>query len=210
MTRRSLHAVGRVTRSATTTPRSVGILGLQGCFVPHAKKLEALGCLPVRIVYPADLDQCHGLIMPGGESTTMLKTMTDGLWDALLDFGKRRPIWGICAGSILLANEVSHPVQQSLGLMDMAVVRNAYGAQNESFITELNLALNDDLFVEEAVFIRAPVIRRVGTGCTVIARHGENPVAVSEGLHLATTFHPELTGSLRFHQYFLDRLESGE
>lgn len=184
----------------------VGILGLQGCFAPHAKKLHALGCQPVRIVYPQDLEQCRGLIMPGGESTTMLKTMTEGLWDALLEFGKQRPIWGICAGSILLANEVSHPVQQSLGLMDMAVVRNAYGAQNESFIADLTVTFDKTGAAEEAVFIRAPVIRRVGPGCEVMAWYDGNPVVVRDGLHLATTFHPELTDSLRFHRYFLSLL----
>lgn len=184
----------------------IGILGLQGCFVPHANKFKALGCAPRRIVYSGDLDGCRALVMPGGERTTMLKSMTDGLWEALLDFGKTRPIWGICAGSILLAKKVTHPAQASLGLMDIDAVRNAYGAQNESFIANLSVTLDGVAVDQEAVFIRAPVISRVGQSCTILAQHEDNPVAVKEGIHFATTFHPELTDSLLFHQYFLEQL----
>ena len=184
------------------TPR-IGILGMQGCFAPHARKLACLGAESIRVVYPDDLDACDGLIMPGGESTTMIKGMTDGLWDALKEYGQDRPVWGVCAGSILLATTVTHPDQQSLKLMDTDVVRNAYGAQNESFIASLDVDFGNGPTTEEAVFIRAPKISRCGPVCEVLATQDGNPVVVRQGHILATTFHPELSDGLAFHRLFL-------
>ncbi len=177
---------------------------MQGCFAPHARKLDALTIPSVRVVYPNDLDACSALILPGGESTTMIKGMTDGLWDALKEYGRKRPIWGICAGSILLSSVVSRPKQECLGLMDTDVVRNAYGAQNESFVTDLTVDLGNGMTTEETVFIRAPKISRCGADCHVLATHNGDPVIVRQGNLLATTFHPELSESLSFHRYFLD------
>lgn len=182
----------------------IGILGLQGCYEPHRQKFVELGVETKRVVYPADLDGIDGLVMPGGESTTMLKTATPGLWDAISGFGAARPIWGICAGSILLAKRVEEPAQASLGLMDLDVVRNAYGAQNESFITRLRVELTTP-GEYECIFIRAPRISRVGDGLTVRARHGDEPVMVEDKRHIVTSFHPELTDCTAFHEYFLEK-----
>ncbi len=189
---------------------TIGILGLQGCCVPHERKFAALGVATRRILYPADLEAVQGLVMPGGESTTMLKTATPGLWDAVRAFAARRPVWGICAGCILLATGVSHPTQFSLALMDLDVVRNGYGAQNESFITKLTVRLGTAPGEHECVFIRAPVISRVGVGLEVLAEQGGNPVMVASPRHLATTFHPELAAGDAFHRFFVARVAAGE
>lgn len=184
----------------------VGILGLQGCCLPHQRHFEALGASTRRILYPSDLADCQGLVLPGGESTTMLKTAPEGLWEALGDFARTRPVWGVCAGCILMARGVSHPAQRSLALLDLDVVRNAYGAQNESFIARLPIALPETPEPFECVFIRAPRISRVGPGLQILARQGEDPVMVSDGRHLVSTFHPELTDQRQLHQHFLSRL----
>jgi 5'-phosphate synthase pdxT subunit len=182
----------------------IGILALQGAVAPHRAKLAALGleAPPVRLA--ADLDGCAGLILPGGESTTMLKLMHDyALIPALLDFGRRRPLWGVCAGSILLAEHVENPAQESLALLPITVRRNAYGRQNESFIARLTLKLPGEApSDQEAVFIRAPQITAVSPGVAVLAEHGGLPVVVQHGRHLASTFHPELSAGDRLHRHF--------
>ena len=156
----------------------------------------------------ADLD---GLILPGGESTTMLKLLHyDGLLEPLAEFGRRKPIFGTCAGAILLARDVSGPAQESLGLMDIGVERNAYGRQIDSRVAEL--APDPDFERRtapgklEAVFIRAPIIRRVGQGGKVLASYQGDPVLVEQDRHLAATFHPELTADRRVHELFLEKL----
>lgn len=181
----------------------IGILGLQGCTEPHRRKLHALGVEAQRVVYPEQLRDCTGLILPGGESTTMLKTATPGLWEAIAAFAAERSVWGICAGCIVLAKDVSHPRQASLGIVDIDVVRNAYGAQNESFIANLEADLGGSRERLDCVFIRAPVISRVGSTLKVCARHGQEPVLLESERHLVATFHPELTDSPRVHAYFL-------
>lgn len=190
----------------------IGILALQGAVEPHRLKLAALGCdtLPVRL--PSDLAPCAGLIMPGGESTTMLKLIRDyGLRPALLDFGRRQPVWGVCAGSILMAEHVENPPQESLAMLPITVRRNAYGRQNESFITRLTLHLPGQAPSEqEAVFIRAPQIVAAEPGVAVLAEHGGHPVAVQYGRHLASTFHPELSPPDRFHRHFVSLCEAAE
>jgi 5'-phosphate synthase pdxT subunit len=141
----------------------------------------------------------------------MLKLMRyEGLLEPLREFGRRKPIFGTCAGAILLANEVSNPEQESLGLMDIGVERNAYGRQIDSRVTELapdpdfeNRTAPGKL---EAVFIRAPIIRRVGKDAKVLARYGDDAVLVEQGKHLAATFHPELTSDSRVHALFLEKL----
>jgi len=180
---------------------TIGILGLQGCTVPHHQKFAALGVPTKRVLYPHDFADVDGLVLPGGESTTMLKTATDGLWDALREFAASKPVWGICAGCILMATQVEHPAQTSLGLIDITVSRNAYGSQIDSFCTQLPLQLAEPATLP-CIFIRAPRILRVGEGLKVLASHRDDPVMVRSDRHLVTTFHPELTDHSRIHQYF--------
>ena len=185
--------------------KKVGVLALQGDFEAHGKALARAGAEPVEVRSAADLQELDGLVIPGGESTTMLKLLEiENLMEPLRDFGKRRPIFGTCAGAILLANEVLNPSQASLGLMDIGVERNAYGRQLESRIAHLRAEGQDtDL---EAVFIRAPIIRRVGEDVKVLARYQGDPVLVEQGHHMVATFHPELTTDPRVHRMFLEKI----
>ncbi|HEV2689834.1 MAG TPA: pyridoxal 5'-phosphate synthase glutaminase subunit PdxT [Bryobacteraceae bacterium] len=185
--------------------KKIGILALQGDFEAHARALERAGAEPIEVRSAADLEKIDGLVIPGGESSTMLKLLEmEGLLEPLREFGRERSIFGTCAGAILLANEVTNPAQPSLGLMDIGVERNAYGRQLDSRIARLAPeGLEGDL---EAVFIRAPIIRRVGEKAKVLARYQGDPVLVEQGRHLVATFHPELTADSRIHRLFLDKV----
>ena len=177
--------------------KKVGILALQGDFDAHAKAVEHAGGTPVLVRCSADLEGLDGLIIPGGESTTMLKLLhEEKLMAPLREFGRQRPIFGTCAGAILLANEVSRPAQESLGLIDIGVERNAYGRQVDSFIAHIDDAV-PALRGVEAVFIRAPRIRRVGADVEVLMRHQGEPILVRQGPVYAATFHPEMTDDTR-------------
>ena len=184
--------------------KKIGVLALQGDFEKHERALERAGAEAVQVRSAADLESVDGLIIPGGESTTMLKLLEEEkLLEPLRDFGRGRPVFGTCAGAILLASEVSHPAQASLGLLDIDVERNAYGRQLDSRIARLTpQGLEGDL---EAVFIRAPIIRRVGEQVKVLASYQGDPVLVEQGRHLVATFHPELTDDPRIHRLFLDK-----
>jgi 5'-phosphate synthase pdxT subunit len=191
--------------------KKVGILALQGDFEAHGKAVERAGAQAVYVRTAADLEGLDGLIIPGGESTTMLKLLrVENLFEAIQDFGRRKPVYGSCAGAILLANRVSNPEQESLGLVDLAIERNAYGRQLDSRVVTLDPAPS---FFErtapgslEAVFIRAPIIREVGPKTRVLAEYKGDPVLVEEGRHLISTFHPELTADSRVHALFLSKL----
>lgn len=189
--------------------KTVGILALQGDFEAHAKAIEKAGGRAIEVRTREDMSRCDGLILPGGESSTMLKLLDyENLLDSLRAFGEDKPIYGTCAGAILLAKEVSHPAQPSLGLMDIDVERNGYGRQIDSRIAKLDLN-KLDLNGEgafEAVFIRAPIIRRAGPEVRVIAKYNGDPVWAEQGRHMVTTFHPELTGDVRVHRRFLEKL----
>jgi len=186
--------------------KKIGVLALQGDFEAHEKALARAGAEPVEVRSAEDLQNVDGLVIPGGESTTMWKLLVEeNLLQPLREFGARRPIFGTCAGAILLASDVSNPPQPSLGLMDIDVERNAYGRQLESRIATLQPeGLKGDL---EAVFIRAPIIRRVGGDAKVLARYRGDPVLVEQGRHLVATFHPELTSDTRVHLMFLDKVQ---
>jgi len=191
--------------------KRVGILSLQGDFAAHGAALERAGAVPVFVREPEQLDAIDGLIVPGGESTTMLKLLhAGGLLDALTGFGRARPIFGTCAGAILLARRVGNPAQESLGLMEIEVERNAYGRQAHSRIAALDPEPEFERRTApgklEAVFIRAPVIRGVGPAAKVLAWYAGDPVLVEQGAHLAATFHPELTADSRVHALFLEKL----
>jgi len=183
---------------------TIGVLALQGDFARHAAALARCGARPAEVRKPAELNNVDGLIMPGGESTTLLTLMR--AWDfgpAIEAFhASGRPLFGTCAGLILLAREVEHPRQASLGLIDLRVERNAYGRQRESFEVTEPVELGDGPRAFRMTFIRAPRIRTVGPGVRVLGRHAGDPVLVREDTVLAASFHPELSDDLAVHQYF--------
>ena len=191
--------------------KRVGVLSLQGDFAAHGEALTRSGAVAVYVREREQLDRLDGLILPGGESTTMLKLLrSENLFDDLAEFGSRKPMFGTCAGAILMATDVTHPSQQSLGLMDIAVERNAYGRQLDSRVVKLDPVPE---FEErtgpgklEAVFIRAPIIRRAGSEVRVLAEYAGDPVLIEQGRHLVATFHPELTMDCRVHSFFLRKL----
>ncbi len=189
---------------------SIGVLALQGDFELHRKALDRIGVPSVEVRKPAELDEVAGLVMPGGESTTLLKIMD--AWDfvpALEKFhGSGRPIFGTCAGLILLARDVESPKQFSLGLIDITAERNAYGRQKESFETELTGDLGAGPRLLKAVFIRAPRIRRMGPGVTPLAEHRGECVMARQGTVLVAAFHPELTDDPTVHRYFVDMVRA--
>ena len=182
----------------------IGVLALQGDFAMHARALQKCGAEVVEIRKPEQLADIDGLIMPGGESTTLLKLMD--LWGfvpALEKFhGSGKPIFGTCAGLILAARDVTNPAQLSLGLIDVGVERNAYGRQRESFETRGTATLDGRAVPIEMVFIRAPRIRRVGPAVETLAQHGGEAVMARQGSVLVATFHPELTDDPTVHEYF--------
>jgi 5'-phosphate synthase pdxT subunit len=190
----------------------VGVLALQGAFREHIVALEALGVAAVAVRLPKQLDGCAGLVIPGGESTAIGKLMeTYGFYDAVARrHADGMAVWGTCAGAILLARTVldALPGQRSLGLLDIAIRRNAYGRQVDSFEAPLDIAGLDEPYT--GVFIRAPWIEGVGDGVEVLARHDGRIVAVREGTLMATTFHPELTGDPRIHRLFVEKVVSAQ
>ncbi|HZD11652.1 MAG TPA: pyridoxal 5'-phosphate synthase glutaminase subunit PdxT [Candidatus Binatia bacterium] len=184
----------------------IGVLALQGAFLEHRKKLERLGVEVVEVRLPQDLEGLDGLIIPGGESTTIGKLAVEyGLVEPLKEFAREKPVWGTCAGMIFMARDIGMR-QPLLGLMDITVRRNAFGRQVDSFETELPVeGLNGD-GPFPAIFIRAPVIASVDDDkVQVLARLADGtPVAAREGHWLVTSFHPELSGDDRLHRYFID------
>jgi pyridoxal 5'-phosphate synthase pdxT subunit len=187
----------------------IGIVAIQGDYEAHAKVLERLGVSYTFVRTPGDLAGLAGVILPGGESTTHLKVMTeDGLFDALKKFAAADgAFFGTCAGTILLAKDVHGPAQASLGLLDASVLRNGYGRQLASDVhmglTKLRVA------PLEMVFIRAPIIERVGPGVEILAEDAGHPVLVREGTILAATFHPELSDDTAVHEYFVRMARDG-
>jgi 5'-phosphate synthase pdxT subunit len=179
------------------------VLAIQGDYAAHAEALAEAGAEPVEVRNPEELAKLDGLILPGGESTTMLKFLERrGLFDVLQEFAQTHPVFGTCAGAILLAREVTHPAQRSLGALDAVVERNAYGRQIDSrILTEPTLLPGDPL---EMVFIRAPRIVQTGPEVEVLARREGFPVLVRQGKLLAATFHPELSADRRVHRLFVD------
>ena len=184
-------------------PAVVGILALQGAFAAHRECLEALGVRALEVRVPSDLDDVEALVMPGGESSTMSQLLeSSGLFEAIGDaIGRGMAVFGTCAGMILLGREIldGRSDQRSFGAIDIAVRRNAYGRQVDSFEADLETAMGR----VRGVFIRAPRIERVGPEVEVLARWETEPVLVRQGRVLAASFHPELSGDGRVHEYFL-------
>ncbi len=188
----------------------IGVLAVQGDFQAHARALWEAGATAVLAKRPEQVAQVQGLILPGGESTTALKFLTEeGLLEAIVRVaGQGKPVFGTCAGAILMAREVTNPLQPSLGLMDIRIQRNAYGRQVSSFIArEAAPALWPGQPLE-MVFIRAPIIDKVGAGVRVLAECRGAPVLVRQSHLLAATFHPELSADRRIHEYFLEMVRN--
>ncbi|MCS6886433.1 MAG: pyridoxal 5'-phosphate synthase glutaminase subunit PdxT [Acidobacteriota bacterium] len=182
----------------------VGVLALQGAYKKHCEALTRLGIEAVEIRNAAQLQDLQAIVLPGGESTTMLKLMNEEhLKEPLREFAATRPTFGTCAGLILLAREVSCPRQDSLGILDIAVKRNGYGRQIDSFEAKAEVKGIGEM---ELVFIRAPIITAVGNDVEVLATHQGLPVLIRQGKVLGATFHPELTSDLRIHKMFLEML----
>jgi pyridoxal 5'-phosphate synthase pdxT subunit len=185
----------------------IGVLALQGAFREHVSLLRGLGADAAEVRTPEELERCAGLVLPGGESTTIGKLLvSSGLDTALKDY--RGPLLGTCAGMILLAREASDglPGQLLLGLLDVVVQRNGYGRQLHSF--EADVELEGDPKPLRGVFIRAPRIESAGPGAHVFAQLDGEPVAVEQGRAMATSFHPELAGETRVHERFLERVRT--
>ena len=185
----------------------VGVLALQGAFIEHEKVLQELGAEVVQVRLPAHLEGLDGLVIPGGESTTIGKLATEfGLIEPLREFAAAQPTWGTCAGMIFLANKLTNNQQPILGVMDITVNRNAFGRQIDSFEQELPMSVLDTPF--HAVFIRAPVATAAGDGVEIIAQlDDERIVAARQGHLFVTAFHPEITDDNRVHRYFMDIIE---
>lgn len=183
---------------------TIGVLGIQGDFAMHQKSLRKLGVNAPNIRYAEELAACDGLVIPGGESTTFVKLLKKtGLFEALLDFNRDKPIMGTCAGLITLSTTLVNDDIETLGLIDMDVERNGYGRQVDSFI--------DDVRVEgiekpvEGFFIRAPRIHALGQGTRAIGFHKDEVVMAANDRVLALTFHPELTADVSVHRFFMGR-----
>lgn len=194
---------------------NIGVLALQGAFSEHVKSLRSLGVNASEVRLPAQLEPLDGLIIPGGESTTIGKLAVQyNLMQPLREFGQTHAIWGTCAGAIFLSKDARRE-QPLLSLMDITVQRNAFGRQIDSFEIDLDvpaLAHNGHIRPFHAIFIRAPLIESVGPGVDILAKLTEGKsagaiVAAQQGRLLATSFHPELTTDFRFHQYFVNLAE---
>lgn len=189
----------------------IGVLALQGAFVEHRKALERLGVDVVEVRLPQDLEGLDGLIIPGGESTTIGKLAVEfGLLQPLASFAREKPVWGTCAGMIFMARDIGLQ-QPLLGLMDISVERNAFGRQVDSFETDLDIeGLNGD-GPFPAIFIRAPRIASVNDNDVQVLARLEDGTAVAarQGQWLVTSFHPELSDDDRLHRYFVDLVKEG-
>lgn len=186
----------------------IGVLALQGAFAKHADMLRSLGVTPIEVRKPADLAVCDALIVPGGESTTMMKQMQFiGFSEPFRSFAKHKPVFGTCAGLILMSHDIIADDMQPFNLLDISVERNAFGRQAESFHTEVDFSQKKPLDKKvqkiPAIFIRAPRIRRTGSEVQILASYQNEPVLVQQGRHLGATFHPELTLDATVHAHFL-------
>jgi len=181
----------------------IGIVAVQGDFAAHAARLRELGAETLEVRTVRDLEGCDGVVLPGGESTTQLQFLKEeGLFDAIRNFSKQgRAVFGTCAGAILLATKVKNPPQESLGLLDMTVLRNGYGRQLASDVFIGQSTLKKEPL--EMVFIRGPVIEELGKGIEVLALHDGKAALVKKDNVLAATFHPELTDDTAVHEHFL-------
>jgi 5'-phosphate synthase pdxT subunit len=193
---------------SNTTPPRIGVLAIQGDYASHAEALTESGAEPVEVRKPEELAGLDGLILPGGESTTILRFLKPRFFEALEQFCRSKPIFGTCAGAILLAREVRNPAQRSMGVLDAVVERNAYGRQIDSAILTAETKLPGGPL--EMVFIRAPRIVETGAGVEVLAFREGYAVLVRQGQVLAATFHPELSSDRRVHRLFVEMVAGAQ
>ncbi len=189
---------------------TIGVLALQGAFSKHIEMLKTLGVLAIEVRTPKDLEKCDALIIPGGESTTILRQMNFiELTEKIKEFASVKPIFGTCAGLILMSQEILKSDMKPFNILDIKVERNAFGRQVESFKTDVNMQLNPKkqptLF--PAFFIRAPRIKECGKDVEVLATFEGEPVLVRQGDHLGATFHPELTDDAAIHRFFINLIK---
>ena len=184
----------------------VGILALQGNFKQHKTMLDLLDIDNIFVRYSADVGKCDAIVIPGGESTTMSKQIDrNNLRQVLKEYSKTNSLFGTCAGMILLSSTNESKNLQPLGIMDFMVNRNAYGRQIESFSDDLQLDFCDNADFH-AVFIRAPIISKIGKDIKILAAHKNQPVMITDGRHFVTSFHPEIGTDIRIHNYFIDQI----
>lgn len=191
---------------------TIGVLALQGAFSKHAETLKALGANVIEVRKPEDLASCDGLIIPGGESTTIMKQMEFiGFHETFKEFSTKKPVFGTCAGLILMSQKIIGAKMQPFDLLNIEVERNAFGRQVESFNTDLEVHLKPGQTKKiPALFIRAPRIRHIDPNVKILASFGEEPVLVQQGFHLGATFHPELTHDQTIHAYFLQLVNAAK
>ncbi len=183
------------------------MLALQGAFQKHQNMLEELGVNSIAVRYEGDLDKIDGLILPGGESTTITSLLnTHKLWNAINIFVHNKPVFGTCAGAIMLSQSAHDKRVSPFGIMDVEAERNAYGRQIESFSTSINID-NMDLKEFHAVFIRAPRLRILSKDVEILATFNHSPVLVRQGRAIASTFHPELSQNLGIHKWFVNEIK---
>ncbi len=182
----------------------IGVLALQGAFAKHVERLQASGVKAVEVRQPAQLERCDGLIIPGGESTTLTKLMRlYDFYEPIRIFAKSHPIMGTCAGLIMVATRVDDTRVEPLGLINITAARNAYGRQIDSFITNVDAPFLGDDTPFRTIFIRAPKISDVGPEVEILLEYDGIPIMVRQGHIFALAFHPELSDDLRIHQYFI-------
>ncbi len=187
--------------------KTVGILALQGDFDKHQKMLDSLGVNVLLVKTVTELNKCGGLIIPGGESTTLsLLLKKHDMWKPVIEFAQDHPVFGTCAGLIMLSKTITREPVDTLGLIDIETARNAYGRQVDSFIDDVRLELNGNNEKYEGVFIRAPRIISCGNGVKPLGWHNDNVVLAEQGNILVASFHPELSDDPMVHQYFLDKI----
>lgn len=189
---------------------TIGVLALQGDFAKHIEMLIQLGVHTVEVRKPEDLDKCDGLIIPGGESTVIFRQMNFiKLTEKLLEFGSKKPIFGTCAGLILMSSEIISSPMKPFGFLDVQVERNAFGRQVESFKTNVQVHLNAKKQTASfpAYFIRAPKIKSCDSAVEILAEYDGEPILVKQGYHLGASFHPELTTDTSIHRYFLSLVQ---
>ncbi len=190
--------------------QTVGVLALQGDFELHRKILKRIGIHSKSVYWPEDLDDCEGLILPGGESTTFMRLLEKtGLSISVVKFSQERCVMGTCAGLIALSTRLTNDSMKTLGLIDMDVERNGYGRQVDSFIDKIRVPVFNDKPEFEGVFIRAPKICSLGQKTEALGFHGEEIVMARNERILVTTFHPELTTDQRIHRYFIEKMMNG-
>jgi 5'-phosphate synthase pdxT subunit len=187
----------------------IGILAIQGDFDKHREVIERLGHKAILVRTRQELQDSDGLIIPGGESSTLVHLLNKhDLKNEIIKFSQTKPIYGTCAGLIILANKIINSNIKPLGLLNLTVERNAYGRQIDSFIDNVRLSLQNKNQIIEGVFIRAPKIHAIGERVRPLGWHGQNIVLAEEGMILVSTFHPELSDQVLVHEYFCKKIKN--